>query len=103
MLFLLSCHSVPHCIALLIAPNIIRLRARVEYKQVCSGDGNEHAVAATIAWRVICAVDVAVDDGAGLYEHVVEGGVDCAGSDGAGVARAPADLDGVHVWVAEEG
>lgn len=68
---LLNRHPTPDLLPAFIPPNIVQLRAGVQNREVEHGDGDEDGVAASVARSVVCAVDVGVDDGAGLDEHVV--------------------------------
>lgn len=99
---LLGGHGVPPAVPLFVAPYIIQLCPGVEDQEIDAADGDEGAVPPSVPRRVVCAVDVGGDHRAQLDEHVVQRGVDCAAGDGAGVARAPADLDRVRVWVGKK-
>jgi hypothetical protein len=100
---LLGRHRVPDAVALLVTPDIVQLRAGVEHEQVHTTDGDEDAVAAPVARRVVGTIDVCGDDGAELHEHVIQRCIHGAACDSAGVAGAPADLDWVGIRVGEEG
>ena len=99
---LLGCHRVPDPITLLVAPDVVQLRAGVEDEEVDAADRDQHAVSAPVPRRVVLAVDVRGDDGAQLHEHVVQRRVHRAACDRTGVARAPADLDRVRVRVGQK-
>lgn len=87
-------HGVPPLGPAPVAQHIVRLYEQVQ-GDVHADHAQQRAVAARVVGRVVGAVDVGAHDGAGLHKHVVAGGRDGAEADRVGVARVPADLDGV--------
>ena len=100
---LLRRHRAPDAVSLLVPPDIVQLRSRIQHAQVHEADGDEDTVASSVPRRVVLAIDVGGDDGAELYEHVVQRRVDRAASYSTRVPRAPANLDWVGVWIREQG
>lgn len=71
-------HSVPHTVSLLVAPDVIQLRPRIEDNEVETANGYEYAIATPISRSVIRLIDIGCDHGAQLHEHVVQRGIDGA-------------------------
>lgn len=59
---LLRGHSIPNLIALLVPPDVVQLRARVENAQVDAGDGDEDTVSASVPRCVVLTIDIRHDD-----------------------------------------
>lgn len=102
LLLLLGGHGVPQTVPLFVAPDIIQLCPRIKDQEIHTADGDEGTVSPSVSRCVVCAIDVGGDHRAQLDEHVVKRSVDCAAGDSTGVARTPADLDGVRVWVGKK-
>lgn len=78
-LFLRS-HGIPYCCSRLIAPYVVCLDSK-EQEYVKDTDGNQDLVTSAIQRRIICLVDIGVDDVSKLDHHIVDGSADCSGSD----------------------
>lgn len=96
-----GCPGVPDFVTAAVDPAVVKVHRKIQ-EDDADVNADQGAVAPAVARRIVGAVDVGVDDTAGLAAHVVHGSRNSAGADSIGVARGPADLDGVVGGVGEQ-
>ena len=87
-------HSIPLSCFGLVAPHIVQFADDVD-DDVHAANTNESTVSTTIHRTVVFSVDVRVNDTRQLHKHVVQRSTNGSSRHCIGVARSPADVDGV--------